>query len=375
MELTVLFSHCYPTGCWFFDTKSSLAGTFPNRTTIFMTTLQLSKFRRLGLTTVFAVYFLILVGGAVRATGAGMGCPDWPTCFGRWVPPISEQQLPADYQTIYAERGYADTRFNVKKTWIEYLNRLVGVSIGIFIFLTMVASRHFKRTDPMVTRVSVAAFLAVVFQGWLGSRVVASNLHPGMITLHMLMAQFIVALLIYALVRSQREIIPKAGIAELPAVCKKVIIAVMVMTLIQMVMGTQVRESVDIIAKSMNNTSRELWIERLNIIFYVHRSFSSLILFTNLWLVWQLWKLPDGHILRKLAILLAVLLVATILLGVTMDRLHIPAFAQPLHLWFASLIFGVQFSIFNLYRGAVRKLQQVDAPIRMKNPPITSEGV
>lgn len=319
-----------------------------------MTLTQISKFRTLGLSTVLAVYFLILIGGAVRATGAGMGCPDWPTCFGRWVPPTSEQQLPADYQQIYADRGYADTRFNVVKTWIEYVNRLIGVSIGILIFLTMLASRQFRRSDSMVTWVSISAFLAVVFQGWLGSRVVASNLQPGMITIHMLMAQCIVALLIYALIRSQRDIIQPTKYPQFTPVFEKVLYAVMAMTLIQMVMGTQVRESVDIIAKSMNNASRELWVERLDIIFYVHRSFSSLILFTNLWLVWKLWTvLPDGHVMRKLALALVGLLVATILLGVTMDRLHIPAFAQPLHLWFASLIFGVQFAIFNLYRGGL----------------------
>lgn len=323
-----------------------------------MTTTQLSKFRTLGLTTVLAVYFLILVGGGVRATGAGMGCPDWPTCFGRWIPPTSEQQLPADYQQIYAERGYAETRFNVVKTWIEYVNRLIGVSIGILIFLTMIASRHFRQSDKTVMWVSIAAFLAVGFQGWLGSRVVASNLQPGMITVHMLMAQVIVAMLIYALIRSQRELIQRAGLAGLPPVFRIVIVAVMVMTLIQMVMGTQVRESVDIISKSLNNSSRELWVERLSIIFYVHRSFSSLILFTNLWLAWKLWTvLPAGHVLRKFAVALVVLLVVTILLGVTMDRLHMPAFAQPLHLWFASLIFGVQFSIFHLYHGGLRNTE------------------
>ena len=65
-----------------------------------------------------------------------MGCPDWPTCFGQWVPPTSETQLPSNYQEIYADLGYADTRFNVVKTWTEYLNRLIGVGIGLLIFLT-----------------------------------------------------------------------------------------------------------------------------------------------------------------------------------------------------------------------------------------------
>lgn len=139
----------------------------------------------------------------------------------------------------------------------------------------------------------------------------------------------------------------------------------MAMTLIQMVMGTQVRESIDIIAKSFNNTSRELWVERLNIIFYVHRSFSSIILFTNLWLIWKLWKhLPAEQVLRKFGLGLGGLLVITILLGVTMDRLHMPAFAQPLHLWFASLIFGVQISIFFLYRAGLDNQRDV-SPLKM----------
>lgn len=91
------------------------------------------RFAALALATVAIIYALILVGGIVRATGSGMGCPDWPTCFGRWIPPTSETQLPPDYQQIYADRGYADTTFNVQKTWIEYLNRLLGVFTGFAI--------------------------------------------------------------------------------------------------------------------------------------------------------------------------------------------------------------------------------------------------
>ena len=79
--------------------------------------LALQRYRRMAVITIAAVYFLILIGASVRASGAGMGCPDWPTCFGQWIPPISEAGLPSNYQEIYAELGYADTRFNVVKTW------------------------------------------------------------------------------------------------------------------------------------------------------------------------------------------------------------------------------------------------------------------
>ena len=96
---------------------------------------EIESFRRFALITLGAVYFLIAVGASVRASGAGMGCPDWPTCFGQWIPPTSETQLPSDYQEIYADLGYADTRFNVVKTWTENLNRLIGVIIGLLIYL------------------------------------------------------------------------------------------------------------------------------------------------------------------------------------------------------------------------------------------------
>ena len=83
---------------------------------------SLLRYRRIAIITLVAVFFLILVGGCVRASCAGMGCPDWPTCFGQWIPPTHESQLPSNYQDIYADLGYAETRFNVLKTWTEYLS-------------------------------------------------------------------------------------------------------------------------------------------------------------------------------------------------------------------------------------------------------------
>jgi len=305
------------------------------------------RFRRIGTMTIFAVYFVILVGGIVRASGAGMGCPDWPTCFGQWIPPTEESQLPANYHEIYAERGYENTQFNPVKTWTEYTNRLVGVTIGFLIFLTAWSSRIYLKTDKTIFYLAVSIFFLVGFQGWLGSTVVASNLKPFMITLHMLLALFIVALLIYTIARSQRDFIARIDTRLLPAKFKTVLIVAMGMTLLQVAMGTQVREAVDFIAHEHAYIERQYWRDDFPVIFYIHRSFSSIILFTNLWLAWKIYQSVDKKsLLFRTGLSLASLVVTAIVAGITLDRLGVPPVAQPIHLLMANLIFGVQFFLY-----------------------------
>ena len=308
---------------------------------------HIRNFKVLGRLTIAAVYFLILVGGIVRASGAGLGCPDWPTCFGRWMPPTSASELPENYQQIYADRGYSNTRFNATKTWTEYLNRLTGVTIGFLIFLTLLFSLSFRASDPAIFYLSLGTFILVGFQGWLGARVVASQLHPGMITVHMIVALIIVALLIYAITRSQISVLKQSSRPDLHARFNIVLIVAMAMTLLQVVMGTQVRESVDTIAAAYQFENRTLWRSHFPFIFYIHRSFSALILFTNAWLIWNLVrKAGSGSFLYRCGIFLGLFIATGIATGITMDRLDIPVFAQPVHLLMATLVFGMQFFIY-----------------------------
>lgn len=305
------------------------------------------NFRRLGLLTIFAVYLVILAGGIVRASGAGMGCPDWPTCFGQWVPPTDESQLPANYHEIYAQRGYENTQFNPVKTWTEYSNRLVGATTGILVLLTAWASRIFLRRDKTIFYLSLTNLFLIGFQGWLGSSVVASNLKPYMITLHMLMALLIVALVIYTIARSQRDTFANIDSSGLPQRFKTVLMVAIGMTLLQVAMGTQVRETVDYLSHEHSYIDRQFWREGFPIIFYVHRSFSSIILLTNLWLFWKLRQtLPRQSLLVRTGYGLIGLVVIAILAGVSLDRLGMPPVAQPIHLLMANLIFGVQFFLF-----------------------------
>ncbi len=316
---------------------------------------ELVKTRRFWLLaagTIATIYALILVGGIVRATGSGMGCPDWPKCFDQWVPPTSESQLPDNYQQIYADRGYKDTTFNVRKTWTEYLNRLLGVFTGFTILLTLLFSLPFRRHDATVTHLALAGFILVGIQGWLGSRVVASNLNPGLITIHMLLAQIIVGLVIAAILRSARTQLQRINLDELPKHIYPLVILSTVLGLMQLVLGTQVREAVDLIAKQSNYVNRHLWIDNISAIFAIHKYSAIALVILNGWLIFQIVTHTRSVLLRRLNLFLGFLIIGTVVMGMSMDRLNLPIFAQPLHLWFASLIFGTQLAVLIVMRYA-----------------------
>ena len=314
--------------------------------------------------TIATIYTLIMVGGIVRATGAGMGCPDWPTCFGQWVPPTHESQLPENYQQIYADRGYAETAFNVRKTWTEYLNRLLGVFTGFTILLTLLFSLPFRRTEPRVFWYSFAGFILVGVQGWLGARVVASNLMVGMITIHMLLAQVIVGIVIAALVRSERQSYKTINVEGMPRLFYPLMLVAMGAGLLQLVMGTQVREAMDLIARSHDHGNRHLWVDNLPLVFALHKYYSVALVALNAWLAYAVLTHSNSALLRRLSIALVGFLIGAIAIGMSMDRLHMPIFSQPMHLWLASLIFGTQLAILLIVQHAreIRSVKKSQTP-------------
>ena len=336
---------------------------------------KINSYRRLSVITLTSVYFLILVGGIVRSTGSGMGCPDWPKCFGRWIPPTEVTELPSDYKEIYAQQraeknikftryldflGFANLAdqirndksilveedFNAVKTWTEYLNRLVGVVVGFLILATFILSISFRAYDTKIFIFSLLTLLAVGFQGWIGSIVVSTNLLQWMITLHMLIALLIVALLTYLVLRVRQYDLNSLSSEKFSGKIYSTLIILMLLSIVQIVMGTQVRESVDTVAKSYDYGQRSEWIDSLGLIFYIHRSFSILVLLAHFFLVYQVAKFYGNQ--RNLMINSAVLLIVIVLeiaSGAIMAWFAIPRFAQPIHLLFASLAFGVQFYI------------------------------
>lgn len=320
-------------------------------------------FRRFGVLTIVTLYLLILIGGIVRATGSGMGCPDWPKCFGSWVPPTQETQLPPFYREIFLEKrlqknervasmletlGFkslayeirhdpqvkVEEPFNALKTWIEYVNRLFGVFTGLFVVGFAFTSNRLRKVKPWVTFYGWFSLFLVLFQGWLGSIVVSANLMPWIVTLHMALALLLV-LTVFLGVRLE-----KGPVEPLPNFYKIWLPILISLSVIQVLMGTQVREVVDgLLLRFAGNKS--LVVENLDWLFYVHRSFSILLTIASLW-VWNRAKVyyPVYEPVLRWNLVVVGLSVFT---GIMLYYLELPAFAQPLHLTLASVMVGIQF--------------------------------
>lgn len=306
-------------------------------------------FRRWGIATIIAVYLLILVGGIVRASGAGMGCPDWPKCFGMWIPPTSELELPANYKEIFGAKLKGEVVFNPTKTWIEYINRLLGVLIGFFILGTFILSVfNYWKSDRVIVMLSFLTFLLVAFEGWLGSIVVSTELHPGMITIHMLVSIIIVALLLYVVLRSYDKYLPIESLGGKQAISFVVGILALV-SVGQVLMGTQVRESVDALMRDGGETIGENWLSDIGGKFYAHILLSFMVLVGHIYLLKIIkGRLADRQLVYKLAVVLVWVVSIEIISGSIMALLRIPAYAQPIHLLFGVVVLGIQFSLFLL---------------------------
>ncbi len=316
------------------------------------------------------VYLVIVAGALVRMTGSGMGCPDWPRCFGYYIPPTdikellwtpnhnySEDQVIiknekllvaiSDFKSTetfnenqfrpYTKHDYAI--FNAVETWIEYLNRLVGALAGLAVFVMALISFGFWKTNKKITLLSWLSVFLMGFQGWLGARVVYSVLNPVKITIHMIVALLIVAVLLYIIKNADAKVSNFLKDSKF----EKILIITVVLTFFQIILGTQVRQYVDDQVKILGYDQMQKVLENPTIAFYIHRSFSLLILGLNLFLFFRNRKLQLGFQKINFVILLIGI---EILTGMAMYYLDFPYTSQPIHLVIASILFGVQFYIF-----------------------------
>ena len=325
------------------------------------------NFTKIAKISLVLVYLVIVAGAVVRMTGSGMGCPDWPKCFGYYIPPTDIAELQwqperefkkgqviivdealwvakesfstsstynANNWAPYTKHDYAI--FNPFHTWTEFINRLFGALAGLGTLIMAIASFTYWKKQKSITILSWVVVFAMGFQAWLGATVVYSVLAPAKITIHMVMALFIVALILYLIHATNNKI----KSLQPDKITRNLIIFVLFTTLVQVVLGTQVRQFVDVQTDLYGEDAPNLWLNSATLSFYIHRSFSIIVVLLNLALAIRIYKLNLGY--SKINWVLALLLLEVIS-GMAMYYLDFPFASQPLHLVLASVLFGFQF--------------------------------
>ncbi|MEY2964104.1 MAG: hypothetical protein RL754_1365 [Bacteroidota bacterium] len=259
--------------------------------------------RRLATISLVFIFLVIIAGSVVRATGSGMGCPDWPQCFGYTVPPTDVETLTwregktfkegqmillsdqfwvaqndfttgAEFNpqnwTLFDRHDY--TIFNPVHTWIEYINRLIGALSGLPVLMLALVSVAGIRKNLWNAIMGIGVLFLLLFEAWLGKLVVDGNLVPNQITIHM-MGSVAIVLLLLALRARNTE-----GTFTFPKPVMWSLTALLVAVVAQIFMGTQTRELVDA-AFDHGLTDRIGLVESIDaLMIKAHRSFAWVVL-------------------------------------------------------------------------------------------------
>ncbi|NIJ43972.1 cytochrome c oxidase assembly protein subunit 15 [Wenyingzhuangia heitensis] len=326
---------------------------------------------------IVSVYLIFLAGSVVRMTGSGMGCPDWPKCFGYYIPPTSQDQLEWKGDTefkkgaiiihnealyvakstittdndfkehnweVYTKHEYAE--FNVYHTYTEYINRLSSVVAG-FVFLVLLWKVTFNKNKIRgVALLTYLAFVGMLFEAWLGKVVVDSYLTPYIITIHMIGGLLIIGLLLRA-----KFLISSKNLSFVYKYNKTfhwLLFSLLLMMIVQILLGTQVRQFVDEQVKEYGFEQKEFRLLDPNFNFYFHRSFTIVVVLVSSFIFWLNQKYILGY--KQVRWILAFLFFEAFT-GILMYYVHFPFGTQAIHLLSGALLFGVIiYSLFISYR-------------------------
>ena len=310
-------------------------------------------------------FLVVLAGSVVRMTGSGMGCPDWPKCFGLMIPPTQAEEVTwragasyepgrmliandtlwvaqeailaedfvkereAGHWTSYDKHSYAV--FNPVHTWVEFINRLLGALTGIPALLLLawafwrgMKARHWK---PFIWAMVHLLLLGLV--AWLGKKVVDGNLIPFSITIHMVGAVAILVSLL-GMMQSITQHTQDAAVAVLGRTKGWLWIAA-ALALVQLVIGTQVREQIDLLHHA--GILRSDWLGALPNEWKFHRSGSWLVALTQLVWIYPLRSVSGPA--RITAMTIVGLIAAQMVTGLFFVVADMPKVLQPVHLLLA----------------------------------------
>ncbi|RYD17284.1 MAG: hypothetical protein EOP88_27405, partial [Verrucomicrobiaceae bacterium] len=237
--------------------------------------MGMNRFQKLATAALVSVLVLMFVGAIVRVTGAGMGCPDWPTCWGCIIPPTKVEEVDFSKLPIVKFQNKAkrmgrdpesitvDTlrqEFNPRHVWTEFVNRLTSLPVGFFSLATFIAAFWQRQKRPLVFWMAFTSLAVVLINAWMGARVVYSGLAPGVLTAHLALAMSLLGTLAYCAWRGTDtpwRIRMSAGPLAQTRVAVYILLAVI---LTEGILGSQIREMTDELQKFHDNAPRSTWI-------------------------------------------------------------------------------------------------------------------
>jgi len=306
-----------------------------------------------------SVIILVFAGAIVRVTGSGLGCPDWPTCWGRLIPPTDASQIDIEkldlekFKTYAARKGIdPDTitratvldSFDPLRTWIEFVNRLATLPLGMATVLLALFSFTAKKHKAWIIGLSWFSLLDVVANAVMGAIVVRSGLQPGIITLHMALAFLLIAVLVAIIWLSRPETIQPEISLQLRRKLQIVSLVFFACLFGEGLMGSQLREQTDelaLMAETDQGIERGRWQEEIGatVIYKIHRSFSWSLLLTSGLLFFWATRIKGRQVVEPKLILAMV--IAMMLLGVVLGHVGIHPVVQVLHVGMTAVLLAV----------------------------------
>jgi cytochrome c oxidase assembly protein subunit 15 len=214
----------------------------------------LPRLRALALLSLFLTFDLVLLGAFTRLSDSGLGCPDWPGCYGHATP------IGASEHIARAEAAVPTGAVTETKAWIEMAHRYSATAVGLLILTLAVMAWLASRRDPAVSpRWALATLVWVCLQGAFGAWTVTMKLYPAIVTLHLLGGLGLLALLA---VQAERYAPRRLA---LPAGVRAGLVAVAVLALVQVALGGWVSTNYAVLACRDFPTCQGSWWPEMNV--------------------------------------------------------------------------------------------------------------
>ena len=309
-----------------------------------------NKYRKLVWAVVFLTFDLIVFGAFTRLTDSGLGCPDWPGCYGLANPFLAHEQISA------ANALMPSGPVSVVKAWIEMIHRYLAMGIGVLIMALMAKAWlqwRRNRSDAFAPALPTALFLFVCLQGAFGAWTVTMKLQPVIVTIHLLLGMGLLALLTWLGGREDYLVKPQLPGGDAASVRPLAIVSAVLLAL-QIALGGWVSTNYATLActdyplcggqvvppmdfehgftlwRELGKTAAGHYLPfaALTAIHWVHRNFALVVVAVLGWTVWRAWPQPA---LRSTARNIAIVLALQLCTGLATVFLSFPLAIAVLH--------------------------------------------